>query len=109
MTHPRLKVKKGDTVLILAGKDKGQKGKVLQAMPREGRILVEGINMVKRHTKPTRQRMQGGIVNKESPVRASNVMVVCPRCKKPSRMGRSRLPESRGGRVCKKCSEVIDK
>jgi large subunit ribosomal protein L24 len=109
MTQKKLHVKKGDTVIITAGKDKGKKGKILSASPKEDRVVVEGVNMVKRHTKPTQKVMQGGIINKESPVHSSNVMLVCSRCGKPSRTGKKVLEDGQIVRMCKKCGEVIDK
>ncbi len=109
MTQKKLHVKKGDTVIITAGKDKGKKGKVLSAFPNEDRVIVEGINMVKRHTKPTQKVMQGGIINKESPVHSSSVMLVCSRCGKPSRTGKKVLDDGQIVRMCKKCGEVTDK
>ncbi len=109
MTQKKLHVKKGDTVIITAGKDKGKKGKVLSASPKEDRVVVEGVNMVKRHTKPTQKVMQGGIIEKASPVHCSNVMLVCSRCGKPSRTGMKVLENGQIVRMCKKCGEVIDK
>ncbi len=109
MTQKKLHVKKGDTVTITAGKDKGKKGKILSAFPKKDRIVVEGVNMVKKHTKPTQKVMQGGIISKEAPIHVSNVMLVCSRCGKPSRMGKKVLEDGQIVRVCKKCGEVTDK
>ncbi len=108
-------VKKGDTVQVVAGKDKGVKGKVMQADPESSRILVEGVNRVKRHTKVTqsaRGSQQGGIVTQEAPVHVSNVQVVCPSCGKPSRIGHRRSEADANGkthsvRVCKRCDGDI--
>ena len=84
----KLHVKKEDKVVILAGKDKGKEGKVKAAEPKRGRLLIEGVNMVSRHTKPSQSNPQGGIIRKEAPVDASNVMLVCPSCKKPTRIAK---------------------
>ena len=108
-------VKKGDTVQVIAGKDKGLTGKVIQANPETSRILVEGANRIKRHTKVTqsaRGSQQGGIVTQEAPVHVSNVQVVCPSCGKPSRIGHRRSEADANGkthsvRVCKRCNGDI--
>jgi large subunit ribosomal protein L24 len=108
-------VKKGDTVQVIAGKDKGLTGKVIQADPETSRILVEGANRIKKHTKVTqsaRGSQQGGIVTQEAPVHVSNVQVVCPSCGKPSRIGHKRSEpdangKSRSVRVCKRCNGDI--
>lgn len=109
MTRPKLHVRRGDTVLVITGKDRGKKGKVLRAIPDRWRVIVEGVNLVKRHQRPTRQVMQGGIIEKEAPIHVSNVMLVCPRCGSPTRVGRRRLEDGRRVRVCKKCGEDIDR
>jgi len=108
-------VKKGDTVLVIGGKDRGLKGKVIQASPDTNRVLVEGANRIKRHTKvtqSTRGSQQGGIVTQEAPVHVSNVQVVCPACGKASRIGHRRSePDANGKthsiRVCKRCNGDI--
>jgi large subunit ribosomal protein L24 len=108
-------VKKGDTVQVISGKDKGLKGKVIQADPESSRILVEGANRIKKHTKVTqsaRGSQQGGIVTQEAPVHVSNVQVVCPSCGKPSRIGHRRSEADANGkthsvRVCKRCNGDI--
>ena len=102
-----MKIKKDDTVIVLAGKDKGKTGKVLKAMPKDNKVIVEGINKVKRHTKPSQKAPQGGILTKEAPLNASKVMVVCPACKKPTRTGK-KLVNGKYVRACKKCGELID-
>jgi large subunit ribosomal protein L24 len=99
-------VKKGDTVQIITGKDRGVKGRVIQSYPDDERVLVEGANRVKRHTKVTqtsRGAQSGGIVIQEAPIHVSNVMVVCPNCDKPSRLGHRRDDEGRGVRTCRRC------
>lgn len=107
-TAEKMHVKKGDTVLVLAGKDKGKQGKIVEALPKKSKVVVEGINKVKRHTKPSQSNPQGGIITKEAPVASSNVMLVCPACKKATRVKKTAVA---GGfaRTCKKCGEVIDK
>ncbi|GAV23833.1 50S ribosomal protein L24 [Carboxydothermus pertinax] len=106
---PKLSVKKGDTVLVIAGKDNGKKGKIVQVIPAENRVIVEGVNIVKRHTRPNQKLPQGGIVEKEAPIHVSNVMVVCPSCGKPTRVGKKFLADGKKIRICKKCGESLDK
>ncbi len=108
MNKVKMHVKKGDQVLVLSGKDRGKKGKVLRSYPDEGRVMVEGINIVKKHTKP-KQRVQGGINEQPAPVQSSNLMVICPACKAPTRLGRMQLKDGTRVRACKKCGENIDK
>jgi large subunit ribosomal protein L24 len=108
-------VKKGDTVQVVAGKDKGVKGKVISADPESNRVLVEGVNRIKKHTKVTqsaRGSQQGGIVTQEAPIHASNVQVVCPSCGKPSRIGHRRSEADDNGkthsvRTCKRCDKDL--
>ena len=108
-------VKKGDTVQVISGKDRGLTGKVIQADPESSRILVEGANRIKKHTKVTqsaRGSQQGGIVTQEAPVHVSNVQVICPSCGKPSRIGHRRSEADANGkthsvRVCKRCNGDI--
>lgn len=99
--------KKGDTVIVLSGKDKGKKGKVLNAFPEKGKLTVERVNVVKKHQRPTRN-FQGGIIEKPLPLFASKVMLVCPRCSQPTRLV-SRVVENKRRRACRECEEVIDK
>ncbi len=108
MAH-KMHVKKGDTVRVIAGKDLGKKGKILEVIPDTKRVIVEGVNVVHRHTRPTRELPQGGIVENEAPVHASNVQLICPRCGKNSRVGRKVLDNGKKARICKKCNEVVDK
>ena len=100
-------VKKGETVLVLSGKDKGKQGKVIQALPKKAKVVVEGVNTVKRHTKPNQMNPQGGIITKEAPLNASKVMLVCPACNKAARTGKKEV-NGKFVRFCKKCNEVID-
>jgi len=101
-------VRKGDTVVVIAGKDKGKRGKVIRVIPAEQRVVVEGVNKVKRHMRPNPQLQQGGIIEKEAPLHSSNVMLVCTKCDRPTRIGRRINADGVKVRVCKKCGEVID-
>ena len=95
-----MKIKKNDTVIVLSGKDKGKQGKVLSTMPTVGKVLVEGINMAQCHVKATRQGQESGIIRKALPIRASKVMVVCPKCGVPTRVGYKVLEDGAKVRVC---------
>jgi large subunit ribosomal protein L24 len=104
----KLKVKKGDQVVVLAGRDKDTRGKVLRVFPSQGKAIVERVNLVKKHTKPNPQRqIQGGILEREVPIGVSNLKVVCPECSKPARMGFKRLEDGSGVRVCKLCKATV--
>jgi large subunit ribosomal protein L24 len=109
MGREAVHVKKGDTVEVIAGRQRGKRGKVLKVVPKHGRLIVEGVNVVKRHSKPTQKLPQGGIVEKEAPVYSSRVMLVCPRCGKASRVGHGYLADGAKVRVCKRCGEQIEK
>lgn len=102
-------IKKEDTVIVISGKDKGKKGRVLQAYPKKDKVLVEGINMVKKHVRPNPKNQQGGIVNQEAPIHVSNVMLVDPKTGEPTRVGYKFLENGKKVRVAKKSGEVIDK
>ena len=108
MGKVKMHVKKGDQILVLSGKDKGRKGKVMESFPTEGKVLVEGINIVKKHTK-SKQRVQGGVQEQPAPIQSSNLMVICPACKAPTRVGQKELKDGSKVRACKKCDENIDK
>ena len=101
-------IKKGDTVQIISGDDKGKKGKVLEAIPSENRVLVEGINIQTKHTKPRRAGETGGIVKQEAPVNVSKVMVVCKKCNSVTRVKHVTLSDGKKVRACKKCNETLD-
>jgi large subunit ribosomal protein L24 len=103
-----LNVKKGDRVIVIAGKDKGKKGEVLRAIPKDDRVIVQGVNMVKRHTRASMQN-QGGIVEKEAPIHVSNVMHIDPQTDKPTRIGHKVLEDGRKVRVARRSGEVIDR
>jgi len=108
LTPVKVHVKKGDLVMVISGKDAGKKGKVLSVDRAKGRVIVEGVNIVKRHTRPTPKMPQGGIIEKEAPVASSNVMLFCNKCNRPTRIGKQFLADGTKTRVCKKCGEVID-
>ena len=101
-----LKIKKNDTVVILSGKDKGKKGKVLESMPASGKLVIEGINVATCHVKPKKQGEEGGIISREIPIYASKVMLVCPKCGKATRHA-VKLADGKKVRVCKKCGQTI--
>lgn len=107
MSLNNLNVKKGDTVVVLSGKDKGKQGKIIQAMPKKAQVVVEDVNKVKRHSKPSLKTPQGGIVSKEMPLNVCKVQLVCPACNKPTRIGHKTV-DGKNMRVCKKCGEVVD-
>lgn len=105
---PKVKVKKNDQVVVLAGRDRGARGKVLRVHPVDRTAIVERINLVKKHTRPNPQKqVQGGVLEREAPIPLSKLQVVCPECGKPSRLGRRRLEDGRGVRVCKKCDATL--
>jgi len=103
-----LRIKKGDTAVVLTGKNKGKKGRVLSVNPLKENVIIEGVNKVKRHMKPSKKYQQGGIIEKEAPLHLSNVMLVCPKCSKPTRIVSSPLDDGRKLRACKKCKEVLE-
>ncbi len=101
-------VKKNDTVMVTVGKDKGKTGKVLRIIQKKNRVIVEKINMIKKHVRPS-QKAKGGIMERENPIHVSNVMIYCEKCSKPVRIGKKVLEDGKKVRFCKKCQEVIDK
>lgn len=105
----KLHVKKGDTVVVISGKDKGKKAKVLVALPKEDKVIVEGVNMSVKHKKPGKNMQQGGIINQESAIFSSKVMLWCDKCKKGVRFGHRILDDKSKVRYCKSCDEVFDK
>jgi large subunit ribosomal protein L24 len=108
MAVVKLHVKKDDLVMIVAGKDKGKSGKVLRVMPDKGRVLVENLNLIKRHTRPSRSSSEGGIIEKEAPIALSNVQLLCQGCNKPARTGLRELEDGSKVRFCKKCNEIVN-
>ncbi len=103
-----MKIRKDDNVLVIAGKDKGKKGKVRSAYPKDERLLVEGINFIKKHTRATGQVRQAGIIEQEAPIHMSNVMLLCGKCNHPTRVGFRSLKDGKKVRACGSCGEVID-
>ncbi len=102
-----MKIKKGDTVLIISGKDRGKTGKVIKCLPKEHKIVVEGVNLVKKHIKPRRSGEKGQIIQMPAPFDVSNAKLICPRCSKPTRVG-YKVEGEKKYRICKKCSQVIE-
>ena len=102
------RLKKDDTVIVIAGRERGKTGKVLRVLADRGRVLIERVNLVKRHTKPRGVQQPGGIVEKEASVHVSNVLPICGRCNKPTRVGHRRLEDGRALRVCRRCGELLD-
>ena len=103
----KMSIKKGDTVVVLSGKDKGKKGEVIAVLPKDGKVVVEKINMVSRHTKPRRQGETGGIIQREAPLYACKVQRVCPKCDQATRPAHKVLADGKKVRVCKKCGAEI--
>jgi len=103
-----MKIRKNDTVLVIAGKDKGKKGRVRIAYPKKQRVLVEGVNFVKKHSRARGQVRQAGIIDLEAPIHVSNVMLLCQKCNRPTRVGFTFLEDGRKVRICRSCKEVID-
>lgn len=101
-------VKKGDTVKVITGKDKGKQGVILEAFPKKERVIVEGVNIVKKHAKPSQDNPQGGIINKEAPIHVSNVMPIDPKTGEPTRVG-YKIVDGKKVRIAKKSGEVLDK
>lgn len=105
----KIHVKKGDLVQIITGKDAGKKGKILSVDLQKGRVIVEGVNIVKRHTRPTQANPQGGIMEKEAGIASSNVMLYCSKCKEPVRISKKILADGEKIRMCNQCGEEFDK
>ncbi len=102
-----MNIKTNDTVIVLSGKDKGKQGKIISADPKAGKVIVEGINVAKRHQRARRQNEESGIIKKETPIYACKVMLVCPKCGKPTRVGHSIDADGKKTRACKKCGAAI--
>ena len=107
MERKNIHVKKNDLVMVIAGRDKGKSGKVLSVLPKKNRVIVEKVNFIKRHTRPSAKQRQGGIIEREGPINVSNVMLICTKCNKPSRIGEKYLEKDNKVRVCKKCGEIL--
>jgi large subunit ribosomal protein L24 len=104
----RLGIRRDDFVEVRVGKDRGRRGKVLSVLPKDSSVIVEKVNMVKRHQRPSQKVRQGGIIEKENKIRVSNVMVVCQKCDRPVRIGGKRLENGKNVRICRRCGEVLD-
>jgi large subunit ribosomal protein L24 len=103
-------IRKNDSVLVITGKDRGKRGRVLRVLPEKNRLIIEGVNIIKRHTKPNPgKNIKGGIIEREASVHASNVQLVCPDCGAQTRVGRKILGDGRKVRICRKCEGVVDK
>jgi len=109
MALKKLQVKTGDTVVVISGKDKGKQGKIIATQPKKERVIVEGLNMVKRHTKPSQANPQGGIIPKEAPIHVSNVMVIDPETKKPTRIKKVEQKDGSFARAAVKSGALLDK
>jgi large subunit ribosomal protein L24 len=107
MERKKFHVKKNDLVMVIAGKDKGKSGKILSVLSKKNRVIVEKVNFIKRHTRPSAKQRQGGIIEREGPITISNVMLICTKCNKPSRIGKKFLEDDKKVRVCKKCGEIL--
>lgn len=105
----RARIKKNDTVMVIAGRERGKTGKVLRVIPRETRALIERLNMVKRHQKPRGPQAASGIVEKEAPIHLSNLMIMCDKCNAPVRMGKRTLEDGRSARICRRCGDLLDR
>lgn len=104
----KLHFKKDDQAIVIAGKEKGKSGKILSMISKKECVLIEKVNLVKRHSRPSAKNRQGGIIEKESPIHISNVMILCSKCNSPVRIGRKTLEDGKKVRYCKKCGEFID-
>lgn len=101
-------IKKNDIVMVIAGKDKGKSGRVISVYPQKGKVLVEKVNFIKRHTRPKGQSHKGGILEREAPIHSSNLMILCSKCDRPVRIGKLTLQDGSRVRVCHKCREALD-
>lgn len=104
----KLSVKKGDQVTVISGKDKGRRGKVQKILPREQAVIIEGLNLVKKHTKPSKANPQGGVIDKALPLKVSKTMIVCSGCDKPTRVRKERAVDGASVRICRLCGRTLD-
>ena len=110
MSRLQTPVRRNDTVIVIAGKNRGKRGRVLKLLPERNRVVVEGVNFIKRHTRPNPSRnVKGGVVEREAPLHASNLQLVCPECGAQTRIGRRLLGDGRKVRICRKCEGVVDR
>ena len=103
-----MQIRKNDSVMVISGKERGKTGKVLRVNPKEDAVIIERINVVKRHTKPRGPQQAGGIIEKEASIPASNIMIMCDKCNAPVRIGQKLLTDGKKVRVCRRCGEVLD-
>jgi large subunit ribosomal protein L24 len=103
-----VQIRKNDSVMVISGKERGKTGKVLRVNPSEGSVIIERVNVVKRHTKPRGPQQSGGIIEKEASIPASNIMIMCDKCNAPVRVGRNILTDGNKVRVCRRCGETLD-
>ncbi|HEY7166689.1 MAG TPA: 50S ribosomal protein L24 [Candidatus Binatia bacterium] len=103
-----MQIRKNDSVLVISGRERGKTGKVLRVLPEKDAVIIERVNIVKRHSKPRGPQQAGGIVEKEAPIRSSNLMIMCDKCNAPVRVGRKVLGDGRKVRICRRCSEALD-
>ena len=109
MKNQKYHIRKNDNVMVVSGKEKGKSGKVLRIHYKKDRAIVEKVNFMKRHSRPSQGNRQGGIIEKEAPIHISNLMVVCEKCSQPVRIGKMSLEDGRNVRTCKRCGEILDK
>jgi large subunit ribosomal protein L24 len=109
MMRDGFSLKKNDLVMVIAGKERGKSGRILRVFPQKNRVLIEKVNFIKRHSRPSGQMRQGGIIEKEAPIHVSNVMIICEKCNLPIRVGKKVLDDGKKVRACKKCGELLDK
>jgi large subunit ribosomal protein L24 len=103
-----VQIRKNDSVIVIGGKERGKTGKVLRVMPDKDAVVIERLNMVKRHTKPRGPQQPGGIVEKEAAIHASNIMILCDKCNAPVRVGHKTLADGKKNRICRRCNEALD-
>ena len=109
MLARKVSLKKGDKVVVISGEDKGKSGKIIDIFPKDMKVIIEGVNFLKKHNKPTQKNPQGGVVNQEGPINLSNVKLICNKCNKPTKIKKDSTKEGKKIRICKKCGEIIDK
>ena len=110
MSRLQTPIRRNDTVIVTAGKDRGKRGRVLKVLPEKNRLIIEGVNFISRHTQPNPSKnVKGGIMKREAPLHASNVQIICPECGVLTRIGRKTLGDGRKVRICRKCEGVVDK
>ena len=109
MFNNKINLKKGDNVLVISGEGKGKKGKIVDIFPQKNQTIIEGVNFLKKHAKPTQKVPQGGVIKQEGSIHTSNVRLICNKCNKPTSIKREKIKEGKKVRICKKCGEIIDK